>query len=236
MAISRIGPTGTGESNAASPVSANYSLPAGTSTILVVALSTYNATSHDDVKHDVTSLTKLVEGSYGSFRASLWWMINPPDGLERIYGYFSGSSVTSAIAFHTFQNVDQTRPWRDSATGGAAGSPVEISVPSQSGDMVVDVFARDDVTDQTPGAGQVQVYDFAAHSDLRHASSYESAVGSSTVMSWSGADAWAAAGGSLIDKDAVTGWSGGKINTVGNADIAKVNGLLVADIAKVNTI
>ena len=100
------------------------------------------------------------------------------------------------------------------ATRGATGSNTTptVTVPSVAGDLVLD-FCQSDAANQdwTVGAGQTLIYEIVdATSNEKSAASYESAVGTTTVMSYT----LSVSNGWTLFACSVTGASGGGASNV----------------------
>lgn len=92
----------------------------------------------------------------------------------------AGDNFGVASGCMTFTGVDQTDPTR----GVASASADTVNVTTEVDDWCVDDHS--DVNAITPGASQTERYDIGGVSGIFAAGSHETAVGTSTTMSWTG--------------------------------------------------
>lgn len=136
-------------------------------------------------------------------RIYIYRTLNPPVGTANVSVTLSGSASKGAIVGAiSYSGVDQTNPLGTFVSAsGESGSP-SINVSSLSGELVFDVLANKNTAALSPGAGQTERWDIAS-GEIRGGASTESAVSSSTTMSYSTSTGKWAFGGIAIKPAAV---------------------------------
>ena len=153
--------------------------------VLVVFQSHTNPGASTTVTYDGIPLT-LADSQDGRGDITVWYLINPPVGTANIVSTNSNSAAVHIQAFD-FKGADITSPLRTAAKEllTTAGShTADLAPTTVAGDIVVDYITCDDSHTLTVGAGQNQVANSHLSSAMDIASSYETASGVSTTMSW----------------------------------------------------
>ena len=132
-------------------------------------------------------------------RVEMWRLVNPTSGA-RTLRIVSPSSVTVTVGIAAYTGVDQTTPNDAAAPNSGNGANPTVSVPSASGDLVLDAMGWKEISSTpTAGAGQLLRWNSPDTGDEEGAGSQE--AGAATVtMSWSmssGIQEWATVGASF---------------------------------------
>lgn len=179
----------------------------GTDRIVVVGVSINANTAVSSVTYGGLPLTKIVAYESGNaVRASLWYLINPPTGLQTVRVNMSATARFVAGA-HSYTGVNQQIPLGTPAVSrGTSMTSASLNVLSNTNEIVVDVFVRrGDLTSNPITAGSGQTSRWNTRTTVNNNSSGVTGGGSSkvgalsTTMSWSWPSkrAWAIAGVSL---------------------------------------
>lgn len=201
MAITQVGSTVT-----STAMTTSWTQSSGTDLILVVVVTNEDGTILG-VDFDGTALTQLQYADGGDRDSSMWYLINPgvKTGDIVVTDGGPGDQLTSlGVTITSWENVDQTTPWRDSNATTGTGSPITNTVTSAIGDLVIDGFIDNNVGTNTVGTGQTEISNFTHGGDNQHGSSYEAGASPTVVMTWTGTiTIWASVAGSLKSSDAV---------------------------------
>lgn len=131
------------------------------------------------VKYGDAPFIKLGDIKYGENKTSIWYLLSPQIGTADIVvtPYWDMNVVFGAISLY---NVDQTNPFRNTATGGGTGATA-YSLPTivtEVGDLVLAVLTSDYVLygyiPPTPDAAQATLWNV-------HISGYEKVGTGSTA-------------------------------------------------------
>lgn len=179
----------------------------GNDRILLVGVSINTNTSVSSVTYAGIPLTRIAaENTSNAVRVSMWYLINPPVGSNTINVNMSAAArfVANAVSY---SGVNQINPLGTPVTGrGSSIRTGSLSVPSASGEVVVDVFARrGDLTTNPITAGTGQTVRWNERTTMNNANTGVYSGGSSklgqatTIMNWTwlANRAWAAAAVSL---------------------------------------
>jgi len=150
------------------------------------------------------AMTRVGDATFSpDTRIELWELINPAAGNLDLR-VVSPSSVGIAAGLSSYEEVDQTTPFRNLVTNtgaGTPGPPPSIVVSSVVDDLVVDAVSSKDVAaGHTPGAGQTERWDIACNGNNDDSVGSDKAGAASVTMSWSASitEQWAVIGLSLI--------------------------------------
>lgn len=154
----------------------------GVNRILLVTIASTGSTPVTTVTYNTLSLKKLGEKANGATKAEIWYLINPPTGIYNVVINWSGTLECSAGVI-TMSNVDQVEPFGTGATNsGTSDSPTSLTVPSQVGDIVIDIIAKNG-QDPSAVSPQTSIFSFGTNS-IKCGSSYKTATANNTSMAW----------------------------------------------------
>jgi hypothetical protein len=216
-------------SSAAIATFSNYTVSSGANRLLMVAINLANTgASISSISYGASPFTKLPNSDA---HMAIWYLINPPAGVNNIVVTLSYSCAVS-IAATTWENVNQAAPFGTVLTtpfGYNTGS-VSLSPVSSLGQVVVDFLISD--TSPTPTSAQ-SVLVSNHDTQFYHTNSYKAATASNTTMSYS----FAAANCEYMAFAIQSPTSGGgnalspalTINNTGNTVIASGKSLAFAD-------
>ena len=137
------------------------------------------------VTYGGTALTKLEEATSTSRCASIWYLAHPATGANNLVST-TGGTQDQAIQIYSYYGCNPQDIFNtdvETTTAGSANHSSSLSVTSESGDIVVDIVAASGTVGFAPGASQTEVMD-RTQDGIDGASSYETATGTSTTMSW----------------------------------------------------
>ncbi len=176
----------------------NFSVPAGSNSVLVVYSSAYVSVA-TNVTFGGTPLTQLGMSSR-SLNLSIWYLalgdLASPSIGDIVATYATAGAGGAAHTIHaiSYQNVNQSTPMSDFAENlFGSGTTSSISVNSNdANDLIVDfIYARADNTSPTltEGAGQTKIGEQTNQQPLSTflssiALSEESSTGSAVSMDW----------------------------------------------------
>jgi len=155
-------------------VSVGVRISTGTPTTTGV---TYGGTS-------LTLVARIAGHSSNQSEASLWYLLNPPEGTADIVASFDENTYATLVAT-AFSGVNQTNPIGTAASAGDSQTNLAtVNVSSATGELVIDsVMKHITIETLSVGAGQSEQAQVSAN-QLRGAQSTE--AGATTVtMSWS---------------------------------------------------
>jgi len=164
----------------------------GLDTIIIVEVALDDGDSDKSVtniKYAGIGLTRLTQVNHneGEPRADVWYLVNPPAGTNNVQVNLQNDNKAS-IGVISFTGVDQTTPIDGVTTAQGTNSNPSVSVPSTTGDLVVDVMASVASDSPTVGPGQTQRWNEEmggnGASDQYGAGSTEAGA-SSVNMGWS---------------------------------------------------
>ena len=180
----------------------------GENRLLAARISLHRVVADDQEVASVVSdldgaLTQHATAEILNARAELWYLQNPSEGTHTVTATLAnGKQARFIIATHCYQDVDQgTLPTAVTATGTSTG-PATVTVSSDTSDLVVDVFAKEDTNEAvTKGSGQTvesqgETNHATSSRNIQHGSSSEAGA-ASVVMDWtwpSGSRDWAIIG------------------------------------------
>ena len=156
------------------------------------------------VTYGGTALTKLEEATVNVTKnASIWYLAHPATGANNLVST-TGGTQDQAIQIYSYYGCNPQDIFNtdiETTTSGSANHSSSLSVTSESGDIVVDIVASSGTVGFAPGASQTEVMD-RTQDGIDGASSYETATGTSTTMSWdlTSSDGWSAHIGVAIKK------------------------------------
>jgi uncharacterized repeat protein (TIGR01451 family)/gliding motility-associated-like protein len=171
----------TAQGGSASPLTIAHTSGSSLNRMLIVGISSTNATPVTGVTYNGTPLTYLGGSSNGSTKAEIWYLINPPNVTANVVISWTGTLECTAGVV-TLNNVDQTNPFGTTATNSGTNFPSSLSVSSNIGDMVIDVMAKTGNA-PTAGASQTEIFNAGTNS-VKSSSSYKTAAAGTTAMSW----------------------------------------------------
>jgi len=126
----------------------------GLDRIIFASISGVNA-SVSTASYAGLGMTQVDAQSYGTIRAEMWYLANPPTGANNVV--VSGAPHLAVVS-HSYTGVDINAPLGESQTAGSTDQTGTVDVVAQAGWMVVDCYA--DQSDSEPasqGAGQTLV-------------------------------------------------------------------------------
>ena len=129
----------------------------GNNLILIVGISARGSNHPSAITYNAVGMTKLDDVTTLSpqITVQLWYLIDPATGSNSISVTHAGTPEIAGGAM-SFTGVHQVSPFGTQVkTSGDAGSG-SVNVSSAAGQLVVDVFAREDDEAITVGAGQTE--------------------------------------------------------------------------------
>jgi uncharacterized repeat protein (TIGR01451 family) len=146
--------------------------PAGTNRLLVVGVSidinNHTTETVTSVTFGGTALTRLGTNNDAAndHRVEIWYLINPPatsNTTSVVFSNTGGVREGVTIGAVAFTGVDQTNPMGafTSASGGSSGFS-SVDVPSNTGEMVLDVLAIDGSQTATFGPSQTGIWNLSS--------------------------------------------------------------------------
>ncbi|MFT3736518.1 MAG: DUF4347 domain-containing protein [Rhodocyclaceae bacterium] len=166
-----------------------HTVAAGSDGMLVVEIASRYNTDATSVTYGGVALTKLSSvTSGGVVTAEIWYLLSPTAGSANVVVTIGGSAHEFVAGASNFFGVDQTTPFGTAVTKTGSGTSVSQAVTSVSGDIVIDVMATRQQTDATPEPGGTVLWTQSVDTgsaDPTGGSSYKTATGTSTTMTWS---------------------------------------------------
>lgn len=201
VTVQTIGSNDTGNNANSNTVSITAFNVTGSATFLVVGVSIESSTiSVSNVTIGSTALAfkgtqlKLGTSNKPPVTIELWALVNPPSGSQTITATLSGNAkfVLGAVLF---TGVDQTTPSSSFVSTSGHATPISLTVPSASGELIVDVYGRNDPSNTDPVDTTIQLEQFDTKTNSCALSmSIKNATSSSTTMDWAvtgGGNDWA---------------------------------------------
>lgn len=189
-----------------------YTVTSGADYLLVTTvLGQSSSATFSSVTFNGDAMFQIVQQTddVGSHRVAIYGLRTPDIATGDVVVTVSASGDIVAATIRSLSGVEQTSNSAShrTPTGGNETGAFSLAVTSQSGDMVVDVVGALFGT-LVAGANQTTNYnDAPGGGSSMFASSYESATGSSTTMSWSGSSFWAQAAVALVPAGAGGGFT-----------------------------
>jgi hypothetical protein len=114
------------------------------------------------VTYNTTQLTQLaaITGTTCNenvTRTEQWGLVDPAVGTQTIAVTLTGSARRVAVKAYVFEGVNQLTPVRASRTMSGSGASIAVTVPSSTGDLVLDTVGASTAI-QSPPAGQQFIY------------------------------------------------------------------------------
>ncbi|MBU2562778.1 MAG: LamG domain-containing protein, partial [Nanoarchaeota archaeon] len=186
-----------------------HTIGSGMSKILLVGVAhdVGSATLVSNITYGGANFTRL-NGSVASTTngGEMWYLVNPVQGTDTILVTL-GSSTKVAAGAQSYFGVNQTTPFSASVADGGTDVSATITIPSASGELVVDSLTKRVLTEAvTPDASQTQRYNIgssgAGDTDVYAAGS--SKPGDTSVdmnWIWGSSRRWVLIAGSLTSTD-----------------------------------
>lgn len=118
----------------------------------------------------------------------LWYLVAPVAGSHNLTVTLSGGYQHMQVGVGTFYNVNQIDPIGTAVKneGQAGGSPItaSLSVPTSSGQLIVDVAGNDQFSFTGVASGQTRIYQDSQSSGQLFGGSCKATSGSTTTMGW----------------------------------------------------
>lgn len=196
----QVGSTVTDFDNATpTSLTTSFTQAAGSNLVLVVKVGTEGGgPTHDSVTFDGVGMTKEVDLSAQGRRVSIWTLAAPNVTTANIVVTMSAAADVGMIAT-SWSDVDQATPASNSASNSANSTNSTVTVPSVSGEVVLDAVNHDSSgMNPTVGAGQTEIADVEVIADFRFFSSEQAGAAPNVVMDWTSATGpWVSCGISL---------------------------------------
>ncbi len=195
----QVGSTVTDFDNATpTSLTTSFTQAAGSNLVLVVKVGTEGDVAHSSVTFDGVGMTKEVEFGALSRRVSIWTLAAPNVTTANIVVTLGSAGDVGMIAT-SWSDVDQATPASNSASNSADSTNSTVTVPSVSGEVVLDAVNHDSSgMDPTVGAGQTEIADVEVIADFRFFSSEQAGAAPNVVMDWTSASGeWVSCGVSL---------------------------------------
>ncbi|MEW6129149.1 MAG: C25 family cysteine peptidase [Acidobacteriota bacterium] len=173
----------------------------GSATYLVVGVSIETSTiTVSGVTVGSSSLSfvgrqiKLGTSNKPPVTIEIWALVNPPTGSQTITATLS-SAAKFVVGAVLFTGVDQTNPTTGFVSTSGHATPISLTVPSSTGDLVVDVYGRNDPsnTDPQDTVAQIEHLDTKTNS-VSLSMSTKSGAAPTITMDWAvtgGGNDWA---------------------------------------------
>lgn len=188
--------SGTGSSS--SSISWSHTISSGSQRILTVGIATdVKGKDPNAVTFGAQPMTKVAADKSDDTSITLWSLVAPLVSTANIVATFA-QSLNSVGGAADFTGVNQSQPFRATATANGSDQTVTVDVSSAANDIVIDVAAIDNAPTTTIGSGQTQHYDTASGSNITGSGSREAGSGTVT-MSWTldATQSWVTIGASL---------------------------------------
>ena len=165
---------------------------------LYVFVATYNTTAWmTSCTYNGVALNRVLrDNSGGADSINIFYMRSAPAGTANVV--ITGGTFLSAGCL----NVSGAAGIREQLMANGTSTGPTVTVPTVSGDFVIDIVQGDSANqDWTVGAGQTLIYEQVdATTNQKSAMSYETAAGTTTVMSYTllNSDQWTIIGVAFI--------------------------------------
>ena len=190
-------------SNSGSSGSLTISHTTGTSLnrLMVVTIASKPDAVITSVTYGGISLIKLGEQSNGiTTKSEMWYLLNPTSGTANVVISWPGT-LEAAAGVTTFSSVNQTTPFGTFVGNSGSTIPTSLSVPSNLGDIILDVIGKNGNAPTVVASTPVQNQIFALGTNsIKVGSSYKTSIAGSTPMSWNasgGTNDWSSVGVSI---------------------------------------
>ncbi len=181
--------TTTATATTGSTITLSHTIGNGENRGLVVAVSSRDR-SVNAITFGGVSLTLIGSTTSGTdARIYLYGLLNPDIGAANLIVTMSGSvSNGLVVSASSFFGIDQSVPLGTYASATGSSTIPSVNVSSVSGDYIYDAVTYKNTSALTPGSGQTERWDLNSGT-VRGAGSSESAISTSTTMSWTGSSA-----------------------------------------------
>ena len=186
--VGSLSSTATGSAGVSSK--ANYT-PSGTNRLMLVSIGSVVGTNNSvsGVTFGSQSFTKLGSATVSNRKLEFWYLLNPSTTAAAVtINWPVNQTLECMVGVTAFNNVDPQNPFGQYVSNyDAAATTSSLSVPSGSGDIIVDAIAmKDNIV--APASPQRQIFQSGTNS-VDVASSYRTAAtgtATATSMQWTG--------------------------------------------------
>ncbi|MFN5365286.1 MAG: hypothetical protein ACK5CH_07725, partial [Bacteroidota bacterium] len=182
--------TSNSGSSSGSLTSSAYTVAAGSDRLLVVSIgSSTPLVPITGVTFNGTPLTRRIQQTSGTTaKVELWYLVISGSAAVtgNVVATWASGTLEGTMAVSNYTGVNPSNPINATAsqTGtNAVGGTISLPISTNTGDLVIDAIAETGNA-PAPGTGQTAIVNGGTNS-VRQASSYKTAAGTSTTMSWS---------------------------------------------------
>jgi len=195
-----------GDQNPSTTATTEYTCT-GSDLLLVVSICRPdNGINIVGVTYNGVALTELYSADANQYApVDVWYLIGPATGTHDVVTTFASDIGASGFTIRSFTGVDQSTPLGPVASDYGYGANKSVAVTSVSGDLVIDAMRSASAAPTVDGS-QTQDSN-RTYAGVYQATSYETASGVSTTMSWTHIARWSAIVGVAIKPVAAGGES-----------------------------
>ena len=150
------------------------------------------AVAPSSVTYDGEGCTKIVDETDVNRSTSLWYKVDPSTGNNNVVVTWASAQNNKIVSATDYYGVDQSSPIRGSTDANGTATSASASQTSVRGDIVVALLAHSVATASAPAAGETELFDQVASSNIHMAGYQRYATGTSTTMAptWSGSSGY----------------------------------------------
>ena len=150
------------------------------------------AVAPSSVTYAGDACTKIVDETDVNRSTSLWYRVAPDTGNNNVVVTWGSAQNNKIVSATDYYGVDQSSPIRGSTDANGTATSASASQTSVRGDIVVALLAHSVATASAPAAGETELFDQTASSNLHMAGYQRYATGTSTTMAptWSGSSGY----------------------------------------------